>query len=451
MSGANGVNAAAAVEQSVLGAVLLRNEIMFEVALSPEDFYDPRHREIWRSMQALAAAHKPIDSVMLEAEIKSRFKSGFDAVGGFVYLSECLGSVPTADNVAFYAEEVAKHALTRRVRVACAQLAHSALEGEELLQKALEVVTGLGAKRTDGAIAMSELAPKILGELVEQMALRGQGNLSAGGFSTGLDALDQVLGGVQMGVVTVIGGRPSMGKSALARTIAHRVSAGGAGVHVFSLEDVRSAYAKRQLSDTSRVDLRKIGTLQLAGGDISRLDRAAEELKKHRKWLIDDVAGLSAAQIAMRVRRHLTENDTKLVIVDYVQIMREPDVKRADKRFQVAASVEELHELARREHLAVVVISQLNRKLEDRDNKRPQMADLREAGELEQIAHAILFCYRDEVYNPDALKGRAEIIVAKVKDGQPGTADVAWDAPTATYRNLRQPWQREREPGEDDA
>jgi replicative DNA helicase len=364
--------------------------------------------------------------------------------------------VPTADNVEFYAAAVAEDALTRRVRIACSQIAHSALEGEELLQHALQIVTRLGGKRTDGAVTMSELAPKVLEQMVEQIARRGEGDPTVGGFATGLDALDAYLGGIQPGVVTVLGGRPSMGKSALARTIAQNASAAGFGVHVFSLEDVRGAYARRALADIGRVDLHRVNTLQLAGGDIGRLDYAAQQLAQHTRWLVDDVAGVSASQIGMKVRQHIVENRTRLVVVDYVQIMREPDARRGDKRVQVALSVEGLHELARRENVAVLLVSQLNRKLEERDDKRPQMSDLREAGELEQIADAILFCYRDDVYNPDGPKGRAEVIVAKNKHGRPGTAMLVWDASTATYRNpsARTMWgaapERERQPGEDD-
>ena len=431
-------------EKSVLGAVLLRNDAFYRVPLQVHDFFDPRHRELWGAMQRLVASRKPIDPELLFAELGDRFDA--------VTVSECVSLVPTADNVEFYAEEVSRLALTRRVRLACSELAHSQLEGEELLQRALEVVTKLGARRTDGAVPMSDLAPKTLEQLVEQIAKRGQGDLTAGGLSTGLTALDEFLGGIKQGVVTVLGGRPSMGKSALARTIAQAVVEAGGGVHVFSLEDVGSAYTLRALSDVGRVDLHRLTTLQLAPGDLGKLDHAARDLGRHTRWLIDDVAGVSAAQIGMKVRRHITENQTRLVVVDYVQIMREPETRRGEKRVQVAASVEGLHELARRENVAVLLISQLNRKLEERDDKRPQMSDLREAGELEQIADAVLFCYRDEIYNREGPKGRAEVIIAKNKHGRPGSVTLVWDAATATYRNPveRQPWLRDREPGEDD-
>lgn len=426
-------------ERSVLGAVLLHNEALPRVALEPDDFHDPRNRIVWTAMQGLASAGRAIDPLTLARQLGDVA----DRLAG--HIADCIGIVPTSDNVEHYAAIVADAALTRRVRVSCSEIAHSQLAGEELLQHALKVILQLAATRTEGAINMGELARTTLTDVTDLLERRANGEIASSGLLTGLAALDTLTGGIQTGVLTVLGGRPSMGKSSLARTIADNVAATGVGVHVFSLEDRRSAYARRVLADRGRVDLQRLNTLRLDRGEVAKLEMAARELSDQRRWLVDDVAGMSGAQVAMRVRRHATENRTKLVVVDYAQIMREPEARRDDKRMQVAISVETLHELARKEDLAVLLISQLNRELERRDNKRPMLSDLREAGDIEQIADVVMFCYRDEVYNRDSpAKGMGEVIVAKNKHGQPSTARLAWDAPTATYRNVGAsppPWQ----------
>lgn len=419
-------------EQSVIGAALLSSDVIYRVNLQSSDFFDPRYGKIWEAMQRLVAAEKPANDPLLVQDELNRETQGI----GLSVLSECIQAVPTSDNVEHYAGIVTAHATTRRIRSLLSNLVTSGLEGEELLHKTLEAVTGLTSGRADGAVSMSDCMTSTVEELLHELDQKRQGNAANLGLSTGLNELDDYLGGIQVGVVTIIGGRPSMGKSSLARTIADNVNDAGAGVHVFSLEDRRTAYARRALSDFARVDLHRINTLRMTDEDISRIREAERAFRFKKQWLVDDVAGLSARDIALRVRRHIRENKTRLVVVDYVQLMRERDAPRADSRVQVKLAIEGLHELARRENVAMLVLSQLNRDLEKRDDKRPELSDLREAGDLEQVADAVVFCYRDEVYHPQTnQKGIGEIIVRKNKHGRVGTGRLHWDASTATFRN----------------
>jgi replicative DNA helicase len=259
------------------------------------------------------------------------------------------------------------------------------------------------------------------------------------GLSTGLPDLDRLTGGVRVGGLVILAGRPSMGKSALARTIAATTARSGAGgVHVFSLEDGSEDYALRQVADDARIDLERLSAGRFESGEAGGAAWAVANLRG-LPWLVDSDSGISAQEIASRVRRHKRELNTKLVVVDYVQLLVDKRIPRHEKRLQVDVASEDLRTLAAQEGVAIVLISQLSRKVDERPNKRPILSDLRESGGLEQIADQVLFCYRGEYYEPDnaELHGLAEIIVRKNKHGRSNFAvDVAFDNPTATFRPL---------------
>jgi replicative DNA helicase len=257
---------------------------------------------------------------------------------------------------------------------------------------------------------------------------------------TGLLPLDRLIGGLYRGKLHVVAGRPSMGKSTLARTFAGNRFAAGDGVHVFSLEDDRIMYGLRVLADEGRVNLQRLVQARITPDELSAVTLGADRViaAGADRWRVDDSAGISADKIAMAVRRHKRTLNTKLVVVDYAQILHEPDER--ERRQQIRRSAQVLHDLARDEGVAVVLVAQLNRGPERRDNHRPIMADLDEAGALEQLAYAIMFLYRDEVYNREtAARGEGEVIVAKIKQGPTGTAALRWDRETATYRNPGSP------------
>lgn len=424
-------------EKSVIGAVFLRGDWAFDRAnLSADEFYTPAHRETWAALERLVAAKKPVDAVSVFDELERAGR--LISVGGIDQVSEYVWSVPTADNVEFYAAIVREKALTRRVVDGLGGVigrAEMGEDGEDLLARAFEVVSALGSRKTGDAVSMRDAVKRRLGELCDLVDRRQRGEAVTTGIPTGLSDLDEAIcGGIPEGVTTILGGRPSDGKSSLARTIADTAAALGMGVHVFSLEDNATAYVDRALSDHARLSLHAMRSVKMDRHDMTRLQEAADLLHRRQKWLIDDTPGLSSALIAMRVRRHRQENGTRLVVVDYVQRLRERGCR--DRRAEVEKAANGLDDMARAEGVALLLLSQLSR-ANAKDMRRPELHDLRESGELEQIAKNVLLVHQvreDSDGNPIAPLG--EVIVAKQKDGRRSVVvPLAWDGRTATYRD----------------
>lgn len=424
----------AKAEQSLIGAVLLDPTVLDRVDLSADsagEFYDRRHQAVWRALHALRAAGKPIgDPAMIAGELGDLA----EPVGPYVYELFSATSDAAPENAAHYADEIRDHAITRRALEVIGEITASNLTGGELVAAALQRLGSLGGQeRLDPSVTMAEAARETVKDVVDAQYRQDLHGGQAWGISTGFDDVDRHLGGLQRGVVTILAGRPSMGKSALARTLADNIASrkDGGGVHVFSSEDSRRAYTLRALSDRARIPLRRLRGLQLRGPDFADLERAADALADRTNWRIDDSTGLSSAQIGMRVRRHRKALKTSLVIVDYVQLLREPNAR--DRRLEVEAAATSLVDLARKENVALLLLSQLSRECEKRDDKRPLLSDLRESGALEQVADAVMFLYRPEVYDE---KGEPELLIRKNKHGQRGVIHLAWDSDTATYRPL---------------
>ncbi|HYF53749.1 MAG TPA: DnaB-like helicase C-terminal domain-containing protein [Salinarimonas sp.] len=421
-------------ERCLLGSVFLRPELAGVVELAEGDFYDWKHREVWRAMQELHASRRPANDIALLAEA---IGSRMPAVGGLSFLSDLMASHVTPDNYEHYVRLVTEASLTRRVRSAVAELLASDAKGEELVSKAFESISGLLNRTSDGAVTIGDAVREKLAEITQKLEAKERGEVVAMGIPTGLPKLDEVLGGLQTGVVTIVAGRPSMGKSSLARTLADNVNRQGYGVHVFSLEHKTDAYTTRALADAARIELGRLRAIDIDRHEYARLLGAGDKLSGRRGWIIDSTSNLSAVQVAMRVRRHRRENGTRMVVVDYVQLLRDRRVRAGERKAMVDVAIEGLVELARSEDLALVVLSQLSRDCEKRDDKRPEMSDLRESGELEQVADSVLLLYRDEVYHKDSKdKGVGEVLIAKNKHGRTGRVRFAWDADTATYREL---------------
>jgi replicative DNA helicase len=413
-------------EKAAVGAVLLQPDAFDRAELEPSDFFDPKHRAIWEAMGRLRAKGDPIDPVTLEIALGNRSR----AVGGLTYLSELAGFVPTADNVEWYARQIREDALTREIYQRTSALLSSGRRGEDLLAGILEVVTQAGRRQADDSVLMSDLARARFKKLCDLLDAKARGEDIVLGVMTGIPQLDFALGGgLQFRVATILGGRPSHGKSALARTLAGNAARAGFPTHVFSPEDERDSYVDREFSDKAGINLHALKSLDLDAKDVRRLVDATDELHRLTNWRIDDAAGLSASQIAARVRRWKKELGTKLVVVDYIQLLKEPSKeKRTD---EVGASMRGLVELARTEDVAVLVLSQLTR-LSDRENRPPKLSDLRESGDLEQAAKAVIFVWQWETKDREK---RAEVLVAKNKDGpRDFKVDVVWHPETATYR-----------------
>jgi replicative DNA helicase len=402
-------------------------------------FYSPRLREVAQAVTALRDAGATHDVENVIAWLSQAGK--LTAVGGQGAVLELYvaGRRCTWRPLVEVWGEVADAWGTRRIREAVSgALAKSHLVGaEDLVGLIYQAMGQVQLSRGDS----TQQIGAVVRDAIKAMQARSESGGLAG-ITTGIDDLDGILGGLAEGAVTILAGRPSMGKSALARTIADAANKAGHGVHVFSLEDTAETYGLRCLADHARTDL---GDLRVIGPSTPRhvlesTMRAGNELYSRKGWLVDDSAGLSSGEISTRVRRYREQNATRLVVVDYVQLIREPGTK--DKGAEVAMAAENLVRLARDERVAVLLLSQLSRKCEERPDRRPQLSDLRETGVLEQVAYAALLCFRPEVYmakdapDPAGLRGTGAAIVAKNKNGRTGEVWMQWDSPTATYRQL---------------
>lgn len=409
-------------ERAVIGGVLYDQAALDRVNLAPDDFFHPAHRETFAVCRRLRDESKPIDAITVGDELERAGKLA--AVGGLSALTDLYTSRNVADAHAIehWAAIVARDALTRRVRRALVDVLGADLEADELLGKAFAVLSELHAGRPGSVRTMRQLVLETVTELEDMY----NGKIPPG-IPTGLRDLDFYLGGLQRGVLTVIGGRPSQGKSSLARTIADNVSSAGGGVHVFSLEDPARPYCRRAIADNARLELQRIRTPKdWVRGDLAAIMAAGNRLQRDC-WLVDDTAGLSAAAVAMSVRRHKREINTQLVVVDYVQLLRESG---KDKRERIDAGIEGLVRLAREEGVALIAISQLNRDTA-KENRRPQLNDLKESGTIEEAADAVLLVHRGEKDG----KPDTGVSLAKNKHGRTAWVPLFWDGPTATYRD----------------
>lgn len=439
-----------ALESSVLGAVLTRPtpdrsaELMASLTLEPDDFQHHRNRVVWQAMRTLERSSTPIDVSTLVAEIEQM--GHLDAIGGIAYLSELAMNVPTTDNALEYAAQVRDRALARRVLVSLDELrgryrADAAASGAEVLTDLFASVAGFDAEMPNDARTIGELARLRARDLE---ALLSSPNKRSG-FPTGVDSLDKVIGGVQPGIVTIVAARPGMGKSSLGLAMADAASSAGYGVHVLSLEDTREAYTDRCISRISAVPSEVIRSGEYQDGQFRGISAAMTALKTRKGWLVDDRSGITAEEAVRSVRRSKRENATKVVIVDYVQLLRWPKQSKSAHE-ALTAGITTLADAAKQDGMAYVVMSQLNRGVEQRADKRPMLADLRESGSLEERAKCVVALYRGSYYgepvkgvdyqdgetapSADEFKRQATCLVLKNSNGRTGEVSARWDGPT---------------------
>jgi replicative DNA helicase len=412
-------------EQSVLGALLLNNDAIDYVAdlLTAGDFYSAAHRRIYAAIAALLADGKRADVVTLRAVLER--SDDLAAVGGLEYLGQLLEAVPTSKGVANYARIVRDRRLERDLHAAgqrLVELASDARPIAERLDQAQAVVLALSETAVSGeAPTIGELLPA----LIERIEKRQQDDATLPGISTGLHDLDARLGGLHAGQLIVIAGRPGMGKSVLGAQIAeHLAIVDGHATAIFSLEMDRDELTERALVRAAKLDADRVrtGKLQRAE-DWDALTMAVGKLH-HAPIRIDDSAGATVGQIRAKARRLARQHGLRLVVVDYLQLMDGEGESRAE---QVSTLSRGLKLLAKELRVPVIALSQLNRKCEERTNKRPQLSDLREGGSIEQDADVVIFLYRDEVYDElTQAKGVVELNIAKQRMGRTGTVYASW-------------------------
>ena len=420
-------------EQSVLGGLLLDNEAWDKVAdvINEEDFYRLDHRLIYRHICKLVENNKPADVVTVAESLET--SADLKNVGGLTYVGTMAQNTPSAANIRRYAEIVRERSVMRKLAQVGVDISDSSYNpagrsAANLLDEAESKVFEIAEAGARGKQGFSGIQP-LLKEVVERIeVLYNQENPSdVTGIATGFHDLDQKTSGFQPGDLIIVAGRPSMGKTAFSLNIAEHVALElKKPVAVFSMEMGGSQLAMRMLGSVGQLDQHKVRTGRLLDEDWSKLTNALGKLNDAPLY-IDESAALNALELRARARRlHRQHNDLGLIIVDYLQLMSSTGhgENRATEISEISRS---LKALAKELQVPVVALSQLNRSLEQRPNKRPVMSDLRESGAIEQDADLILFIYRDEVYNPETEdKGIAEIIIGKQRNGPIGKIDLTF-------------------------
>ncbi|MBA1148400.1 replicative DNA helicase [Ectothiorhodospiraceae bacterium WFHF3C12] len=426
-------------EQAVLGGLMVDNGAWDEVAdrVTEEDFYRRDHRVIFRAMQELAEAAEPMDVVTLSNWLKSMDQ--LDAAGGLPYLGALAKDTPSAANIKAYADIVREKSVLRQLIRAGTRVAEAAYypegrDSSELLDHAERVIFEIAdqtGRNQQGFQSVREILPEVVDRI--DTLYHQTGDIT--GLGTGFSDFDSMTSGLQDGDLIIVAGRPSMGKTTFAMNIAeHAALKGDKPVAVFSMEMPGDSLAMRMLSSLGRIELQKIRSGKLADEDWPRLT-GTMNLLSQAKLFIDDTPGLSPTEMRARARRLKREHGLGLIVIDYLQLMQLPGYKE-NRATEISEISRGLKGMAKEIGVPVIALSQLNRSLEQRPNKRPVMSDLRESGAIEQDADVITFIYRDEVYNDDSPdKGIAEIIIGKQRNGPIGTCRLTFLGQYTRFEN----------------
>ncbi len=428
-------------EQAVLGGVMLDNMAWERIAelVSEGDFYRHDHRLIFRALVSLAKRNQPFDVVTLAEELDREGLS--EQVGGLPYLGQLAKNTPSAANITAYAQIIRERATLRQLIGISAEITDTAfnpkgLQATEILDQAEQKIFSIAESRpkVGGPIGVNDLLTKAIDRI--DTLFNSDGAIT--GLSTGFTDLDEMTSGLQPADLVIVAGRPSMGKTTFAMNLVENaVLRSDKGVLVFSLEMPGESLMMRMLSSLGRIDQTKVRSGRLDDDDWPRLTSAVN-LLNDRKLFIDDTAGLSPMEMRARARRVVREHgDLALIMIDYLQLMRIGGGGAENRTNEISEISRSLKALAKEFNTPVVALSQLNRSLEQRPNKRPINSDLRESGAIEQDADVIMFVYRDEVYNPDTQdKGMAEIIIGKQRNGPIGTTRLAFLGKYTRFENL---------------
>jgi|TARA_B110000879_G_scaffold145469_1_gene188858 replicative DNA helicase len=416
-------------EQSVVGGLLLENDALDRVAdiLNVEDFYQHDHKTIYKHIAKLIERNRPADIVTVAESLESTAE--LSAVGGIAYLGSLAQNTPSAGNIRRYAEIVRERAIMRKLVSVGTEIVGSAFgpngrDAQQLLDEAeakIFKIAESGDKGSEGFQDIKELLPQVAEKIDELFSREDQSEVT--GIPTGFTDLDKMTSGLHGGDLVIVAGRPSMGKTAFSINMAENVALDtGLPVAIFSMEMGATQLATRMIGSIGRLDQHKMRTGRLEDEDWEKLTTALGRLNE-APIFIDEGASLSSFDVRARARRlHRQMGKLGLIVVDYLQLMSAPAGTRSENRAtEISEISRSLKALAKELDVPVVALSQLNRSLEQRPDKRPVMSDLRESGAIEQDADLILFIYRDEVYNPDSEdKGTAEIIIGKQRNGPIG-------------------------------
>ncbi|MDD3652242.1 replicative DNA helicase [Immundisolibacter sp.] len=429
-------------EQSVLGGLLLEGSAWDQVSdrLVEEDFYRQDHRLIYQAIRRVYDSGRPCDLITVAEALEQ--SGDLERVGGMAYLGLLAGGVVSAVNLAAYADIVRERAIARQLIGVGSAIADSGFHPQgrsvaELLDAAEARVFEIaerGARARSGFAAVKDLLPTVL----ERLDALYRSGTTLTGVSTGFTDLDRMTSGLHAAELIIVAGRPSMGKTSFAMNMVESVAIRSRQpVAVFSMEMPAEQLALRMISSLGRVDAHRVRTGQLHDDDWPRVT-SAMHLLGEADIFIDDTPALTPLELRARTRRLKRQHGLGLVVVDYLQLMQSPGAKD-NRALEISEISRSLKALAKELSVPVIALSQLNRSLESRPNKRPVMSDLRESGAIEQDADVILFIYRDEVYNEDSPdKGKAEIIIAKQRNGPIGHLYLAFLGAYTRFEDLAQ-------------
>ena len=429
-------------EQAVLGGLMLAPEAYDRIndKLTANDFYRRDHQLIYRAIAELAEKNRPFDAVTLGEWFESQ--GHMDLVAGGAYLVELASTTPSAANIAAYAEIVRDKAVMRQLIEVGTEIVNDAFqpegkESDEMLAIAEQKVFAIaeqGARGRTDFVALNDALP----DAFEVLRVRSESGGTVTGLPTGYTEFDMMTAGLQPTDLVILAARPAMGKTTFALNIAEYAAIKSKkAVAVFSMEMSAGQLAMRLISSVGRINATRLRTGQLEDEDWSRVTSAIRILKDQAKVFIDDTPGLSPDVLRSKARRLKREHDLGLIVIDYLQLMSVPgnNENRATEISEISRS---LKGLAKELNVPVIALSQLNRSLETRTDKRPVMADLRESGAIEQDADMIVFIYRDDYYNKETSpdKGLAEIIIGKQRSGPTGSCKLRFFGEYTRFDNL---------------
>ena len=417
-------------EKALLGSLIIDSESWEKISnsITPADFYDPKNRDVFSAIYDLQIHDQPLDILILEENIKSRVL--LSKIGGIDYLKELAKTVPTSAHITKYADIVRDKSVMRKLIGASTRTIESIHQDSSedirsILDKAEADIFSIASdtKKNEGLI---KIGP-IVTEMVDSIYNKKRNNV-IDYLLTGYSKLDELMGGLQNSDLIVIAARPSMGKTALAMNIAQDIVFNQKKkVGFFSLEMSSQSIALRMLSSLSTVEFSKIrsGDYELSNDDTTAVTQAIDMMQDCPMY-IDDTGSITPMTLRSRARRMKRDTGIDMIILDYLQLMTLPE-KSENRVNEIASITRQLKSLAKELDVPIIALSQLNRSLEQRNDKRPFLSDLRESGSIEQDADVVMFIYRDDVYNPNSEdKNIAEINIAKHRNGPTGTAKLTF-------------------------
>jgi replicative DNA helicase len=429
-------------EQACLGSCLIDPEAfdrVAEVLSGPEDFYREAHQDIFEAMRALDERNQNIDLITLSNELRNRQK--LDSCGGVAYLDSLVNQVGSSAHVSAYARIVAERAIERRLQQAGNAISRLALEGDievsHKVDQAEAIVLAVGDKRSRQELEHFRPA---LEATFDTLYERFKNRMSVTGVATGFHAFDELTGGLQPSNLIIVAARPAMGKTAFCLSIAVNVALNRerpGTVAVFSLEMSRSELCQRILCSVAQVNAAEVRRGHLRDNEWQRIARAMNQLAEAPIYM-DDTPSITVMEIKAKARRLQRRHGLDLVIIDYLQLIRGSG--RIENRVQEIAEISrQLKGMAKELNVPVVALSQVGRAVESRQDKRPNLSDLRESGSLEQDSDLVAFIYRDEYYNPHTQEPNvAEVIVAKQRNGPVDSVKLSFVKRYAAFFNLEQ-------------